>query len=77
MEPADKDPAKITVVVPKSGHLVTAVVEPPLKTDQQRQVIIEAARQARELSEVVRAIMRHVAQHGRSIRSLSIESQGD
>jgi hypothetical protein len=62
----------LTVPVPELRRQIIAVIEPALEPEQQK-AIDEEARKAHALSEVVRVLMVHAAQHGRSVRSIAIE----
>ena len=62
----------LTITVPELRRQITAVIEPALEPEQQM-AVDEAARQEDKLSEVVRVLISHSAQLGRSVRSLEIE----
>jgi len=74
MGESTNDVTTLTIIVPELRRQITAVIEPALEPEQQR-AVDEAARQEDKLSEVVRVLITHSAQLGRSVRSLAIEDE--
>ena len=70
-----KNVTSLTIPVPELRRTITAVIEPALEPGQQ-EIIDEEVRKKQALADVVRVLIVHSAQLGRSVRSLAIEDAG-